>query len=35
MGEELGYSKYDFHNNETDNIRIGYNTKTLHTSYGN
>lgn len=34
MDEELGYSKYDFRNKETDNSRNGYNTKTLHTSYG-
>jgi len=32
--EELGYSKYDFRNKETDNSRNGYNSKTLHTSYG-
>ena len=34
MEEELGYSKYDFRNKETDNSRNGYNSKTLHTSYG-
>lgn len=34
MEEELGYSKYDFRNKETDNSRNGYSTKTLHTSYG-
>lgn len=34
MDEELGYSKYDFRNKETDNSRNGYNSKTLHTSYG-
>ncbi len=34
MDEELGYSKYDFRNKETDNSRNRYNTKTLHTSYG-
>lgn len=34
MDEELGYSKYDFRNKETDNSRNGYSTKTLHTSYG-
>jgi hypothetical protein len=27
---ELGYSKYDFRNKETDNGRNGYSTKTLH-----
>ncbi len=34
MDDELGYSKYDFRNKETENSRNGYNTKTLHTSYG-
>lgn len=34
MEEELGYSKYGFRNKETDNSRNGYNSKTLHTSYG-
>ena len=34
MDEELGYSKYDFRNKDTDNSRNGYNSKTLHTSYG-
>lgn len=34
MDEELGYSKYDFRNKETDNSRNGYSTKTIHTSYG-
>lgn len=34
MDEELGYSKYDFRNKETDNSRNGYNSKSLHTSYG-
>ena len=34
MEEELGYSKYDFRNKETDNSRNGYSSKTLHTSYG-
>ena len=34
MEEELGYTKYDFRNKETDNSRNGYNSKTLHTSYG-
>lgn len=32
--EELGYSKYDYRNKETDNSRNGYSQKTLHTSYG-
>jgi transposase-like protein len=34
MDEGLGYSKYDYHNKQTDNSRNGYTTKTMHTSYG-
>ena len=34
LDEELGCSKYDYRNKETYNSRNGYNTKTLHTSYG-
>ena len=34
LDEELGYSKYDYRNKETDNSRNGYSQKTLHTSYG-
>lgn len=34
MNEELGYSKYDYRNKETDNSRNGYSQKTMHTSYG-
>ena len=34
MDEELGYSKYDYKNKETDNSRNGYSQKTMHTSYG-
>lgn len=34
MEEELGYSKYDYRNKETDNTRNGHSQKTLHTSYG-
>ena len=34
MDEELGYSKYDYKNKETDNSRNGYSKKTMHTSYG-
>ena len=34
MDEELGYSKYDYRNKETDNSRNGHSQKTLHTSYG-
>lgn len=31
---ELGYSKYDYRNKDTDNSRNGYREKTLKTSYG-
>jgi transposase-like protein len=34
MEEELGYSKYDFRNKDTDNSRNGHSEKTLKTSYG-
>ena len=34
LDEELGYSKYDYKNNDTDNSRNGHSTKTMHTSYG-
>ena len=34
LDEELGYSKYDYHNKDTDNSRNGHSQKTLHTSYG-
>ena len=34
LNEELGYSKYDYRNKETDNSRNGHSQKTLHTSYG-
>ena len=34
MDEELGYSKYDYRNKETDNSRNGRSQKTMHTSYG-
>lgn len=34
MEDELGYSKYDYHNKETDNSRNGYSEKTLKTSLG-
>lgn len=34
MEEELGYSKYDYRNKETENSRNGYSKKTMHTSYG-
>ena len=31
---ELGYSKYDYKNKDTNNSRNGYSKKTMHTSYG-
>lgn len=34
LNEELGYSKYDYHNKDTDNSRNGYSKKTMHTDYG-
>ena len=34
MSEELGYSKYDYKNKDTDNSRNGYSSKTLRTSFG-
>jgi putative transposase len=34
LDEELGYSKYDYKNKETDNSRNGHSKKTMHTSYG-
>ena len=34
LDEELGYSKYDYHNKETDNSRNGYSEKTLKTTLG-
>ena len=33
LDEELGYSKYDYRNKETDNSRNGHSRKTMHTSY--
>ena len=35
LSEELGYSKYDYKNKDTDNSRNGYSSKTLRTSFGN
>lgn len=32
--DELGYSKYDYKNKDTNNSRNGYSKKTMHTSYG-
>lgn len=34
LDEELGYSKYDYRNKDTDNSRNGYSEKTLKTSLG-
>jgi len=34
LDEELGYSKYDYRNKDTDNSRNDYSSKTMHTSYG-
>jgi putative transposase len=34
LDEELGYSKYDIRQKETDNSRNGYSSKTLKTSFG-
>ena len=34
LNEELGYSKYDYRNQETDNSRNGHSRKTMRTSYG-
>lgn len=34
LDEELGYSKYDYRNKDTDNSRNGHSRKTMHTNYG-
>lgn len=34
LDEELGYSRYDYRNKDTDNSRNGYSEKTLKTSLG-
>lgn len=34
LNQELGYSKYDYRNKETDNSRNGHSKKAMHTSYG-
>ena len=34
LSEELGYSKYDYRNKDTDNSRNGHSSKTLRTSFG-
>lgn len=35
LEEDLGYSRYDYRNKETDNSRNGHSRKTLKTSFGN
>lgn len=35
LDDELGYSKYDYRNKDTDNSRNGHSGKTLRTSFGN
>lgn len=34
LEQELGYSKYNYRNKETNNSRNGHSQKTMHTSYG-
>ena len=34
LDEELGYSKYDYKNKDTDNSRNGHSSKSLRTSFG-
>jgi len=34
LEEELGYSRYDYKNKDTDNSRNGHSSKTLRTSFG-
>ena len=34
LDEELGYSRYDYKNKNTDNSRNGHSSKTLKTSFG-
>ncbi|PYG83582.1 transposase-like protein, partial [Ruminiclostridium sufflavum DSM 19573] len=34
LDEELGYTRYDYRNKDTDNSRNGYSPKTVHTSFG-
>lgn len=34
LDEELGYTRYDYHNKDTQNSRNGYSKKTMHTSLG-
>lgn len=34
LDDELGYTKYDYRNKETDNSRNGYSKKIVHSSFG-
>jgi len=34
LDEELGYTRYDYRNKETENSRNGFSKKTMHTSIG-
>ncbi len=34
LDDELGYSKYDYRNKDTDNSRNGHSNKTLRASFG-
>ena len=34
LDEDLGHSKYDYWNKDTDNSRNGHSSKTMRTSYG-
>lgn len=34
LDDELGYTRYDYRNKDTNNTRNGYYSKTGHTSYG-
>ena len=34
LDDELGYTRYDYRNKETENSRNGYSKKTVHTSLG-
>lgn len=34
LDDELGYSRYDYRNKDTDNSRNGHSSKTLRTSFG-
>lgn len=34
LDDELGYSKYDYRNKDTDSSRSGHSTKTMKTSFG-